>query len=81
MSQVLKAQEGSSNSHDGDFVDDDDDVDFSIGEEDVRESLKTFVKGMSEQEKRRFIDIYNKYQDKGGNNTANSIKQQKQIQY
>jgi hypothetical protein len=41
------------------------------------ESLKTFVKGMSESEKRRFLGIYAKYQDKGGSTTAASIKEQK----
>jgi hypothetical protein len=53
--------------------------DFSINEDDVKESLKTFVKGMSESEKNRFLGIYAKYQDKGGNQTIESIKQQKQI--
>ena len=52
--------------------------DFSIGPEDVRESLKTFVRGMNEQERRRFLGIYAKYQDKGGN-TSEAIRNQKQI--
>jgi hypothetical protein len=29
---------------------------------------------MNEQEKRRFLGIYAKYQDKGGNQTAETIK-------
>ncbi len=53
----------------------DEEVDFSICEADVRDSLRTFVKGMSEQERNRFLAIYAKYQDKGGNNTAEAIKQ------
>lgn len=73
MSEVIKAEEGKSSS--------DDLVDFSIDEKDVKNSLKTFVKGMNESEKRRFLAIYAKYQDKGGNNTAEGIKHQKQIQF
>lgn len=53
--------------------------DFSIGEEDVKEALNTFVRGMSEDERRRFLGIYAKYQDKGGAVSAESIKKQKQI--
>ncbi len=55
MSEVLKAEERGQES----------DPDFSIGIEDIKESLKTFVKGMNEGEKRRFLGIYAKYQDKG----------------
>lgn len=53
MSEVLKQAEGAPASME--------EPDFTIGEEDVRESLKTFVKGMSEEEKRRFLGIYRKY--------------------
>ena len=74
MSQVLKNEERGDGSSG-------EEPDFRIAEQDVRESIKTFVKGMSEQEKRRFLGIYAKYQDKGGNQSAESIKQQKQIQY
>ena len=52
--------------------------DFSINEFDVIETLKTFARGINEEEKRRFEGIYAKFQDKGGV-TADSIKQQKQI--
>lgn len=75
MSEVLKAEEVAGRS------DQNEEVDFSIAEKDIRESFKTFVKGMNETEKRRFLDIYAKYQDKGGNNSAEGIKQQKQIQF
>jgi hypothetical protein len=78
MSEVLKNEEKRGNiSGDNESVE----ADFRISQQDVRESMKTFVKGMSEQEKRRFLAIYAKYQDKGGNQSAESIKQQKQIQY
>ena len=75
MSEVLKNEEKGGS--DGGKIE----PDFRITQTDVRESMKTFVKGMSEQEKRRFLGIYAKYQDKGGNQSAESIKQQKQIQY
>jgi len=78
MSEVLKNEEKRGNiSGDNESAE----ADFRISQQDVRESMKTFVKGMSEQEKRRFLAIYAKYQDKGGNQSAESIKQQKQIQY
>jgi hypothetical protein len=73
MSDLLKLEESGM----GDGME----SDFSINERDVREALRTFVKGMSEDERRRFLHIYAKYQDKGGAFTAESIKQQKQIQY
>ena len=43
----------------------DEEPDFSIGENDIRETLKSFVKGMNKDEMNRFIGIYKKYQDKG----------------
>ena len=36
-------------------------LDFSISEKDVRETLKNFVKGMNEAEMHRFLAIYRKY--------------------
>jgi hypothetical protein len=57
MSKVLKEQEEEV---------EEEEPDFSIDEGDIRESFKTFVKGMSEGERRRFLGIYAKYQDKGG---------------
>jgi hypothetical protein len=57
------------------------DPDFSIGEKEVRESIKTFVKGMNEGERRRFLGIYAKYQDKGGTTKPEEIRNQKQIQH
>ncbi len=68
MSEVLKHEENNGRS-------DENEVDFRISQNDVRESMRTFVRGMSEQEKRRFLAIYAKYQDKGGNQSAESIKQ------
>jgi len=52
MSEVLKNEEKGGGSAQ---------ADFRIAEQDVRESMKTFVKGMSEHEKRRFLGIYAKY--------------------
>jgi hypothetical protein len=66
MSEVLKNEEKGGNSGGGEN-DDGIEANFRISQQDVRESMKTFVKGMSEQEKRRFLAIYAKYQDKGGN--------------
>ena len=66
MSQLLKAHEQPSSQE----IEEDgspEEPDFRINEEDIRESLKTFVKGMSESERNRFLSIYAKYQDKGGN--------------
>lgn len=68
MSEVLKHEENNGRSAENE-------VDFRISQHDVRESMRTFVRGMSEQEKRRFLAIYAKYQDKGGNQSAESIKQ------
>eukprot|EP00347_Sterkiella_histriomuscorum_P013019 403366324 len=72
MSKILKESEGSNQQ--------DEDPDFSINEEDILENLKVFVKGINDQERRRFLGIYAKYQDKGGNNSAEQILNQKQIQ-
>jgi len=52
MSKVLKEQEEEV---------EEEEPDFSIDEGDIRESFKTFVKGMSEGERRRFLGIYAKY--------------------
>jgi|LauGreDrversion4_2_1035121.scaffolds.fasta_scaffold186792_3 hypothetical protein len=59
MSRLLKEHEQipSSSSE----VIQDEEPDFSINEDDIRESLQTFVKGMSEAEKKRFLAIYAKY--------------------
>ncbi len=54
MSEVLKHEENNDRS-------DENEVDFRISQHDVRESMRTFVRGMSEQEKRRFLAIYAKY--------------------
>jgi hypothetical protein len=61
MSQLLKAHEQpASEALDVGGVELEE-PDFSINEDDIRESLKTFVKGMSESEKNRFLGIYAKY--------------------
>ena len=54
-------------------------VSFGIAEQDIKESFRSFVKGMSESEKRRFLGIYAKYQDKGGASMHEAIKKQRQI--
>ncbi len=56
MSQLLKAHESPSQS-----TEVNDEPDFSINEDDIKESMNTFVKGMNEGEKRRFLAIYAKY--------------------
>ena len=52
MSRLLKEQ-----------VSDDSNLeaDFSISETDIMDSLKSFVKGISDQERNRFLGIYAKY--------------------
>jgi len=50
MSKILKTK-----------IDDKEEPDFSINEEDVIENLKTFVKGINESERKRFLGIYEKY--------------------
>jgi hypothetical protein len=60
MSQLLKAHEQPASEAMDEGVELEE-PDFSINEDDIRESLKTFVKGMSESEKNRFLGIYAKY--------------------
>jgi hypothetical protein len=76
MSALLKANESSlkQEEEENGLGDKEIEPDFSVNEDDIRESLKTFVKGMSESERNRFLGIYAKYQDKGGNLTRESIK-------
>ena len=50
MSSILKEK-----------IDDKDNIDFSINEDDIMENMKTFVRGMNEQERQRFLAIYAKY--------------------
>ena len=40
-------------------------VEFGITRTDIEKTIQTFVKGMNQQEIRRFEDIYRKYEDKG----------------
>jgi len=73
MSQILKQEEENNAGGDND---EQEEVDFTIEEPDVLETFKTFVKGMSKQEKQRFLGIYAKYQDKG-QVKASDLKNQK----
>ena len=77
MSQVLKEQELKKGPVNGEEAE----ISFSINEEDIEANLKTFVKGINDQERNRFLGIYAKYQDKGQVNPADIVKKQKQVQF
>ena len=40
-------------------------TEFGITREDIEKTISTFVKGMSQEEIRRFEGIYRQYEDKG----------------
>jgi len=50
-----------------------------VTEEDLQDALASFAKGMNDEERMRFIGIYQKYQNKGDSqaNAKNMLKNQK----
>ena len=64
MSEILKRK-----------IEHNEEPDFSINEDDIYENLTTFVRGINEGERNRFLGIYAKYQDKGG--AVENISKQK----